>query len=212
MPFDPDLGLRLRDQGMGPDARWTFAPFTIFSVACPDGKLFTTTSQLEWEAEQFAATIDFDAKLFRRLLKVCPRHVSKALRRQKGEHREGGWLLELKPPVNVTVTIRLGGVERNEDEEFIPLIATAFKEAMYQLPEHYLYEIVEIGLGDDTFQSGDGWNSQIRQIGQRLHDLGGIELMRRIGMSAGQVFEVKGRRHLRVELDAAWDGIGNWMY
>lgn len=79
--------------------------------------------------------------------------------------------------------------------------------------ENLLAELVEIGKKDDFLSErpGAGFNSQCRnvraiQIGRRLNDLGGMELME------WARFKVKRRlkAQLASHLDYAWDGVGPW--
>ena len=83
--------------------------------------------------------------------------------------------------------------------------------------ENLLAELIEIGKRDDYLAERHlpGFNSQYRhvrarQIGQRLHDIGGLELMfyaqRRVKRSTGK----KGKS-LSEHLEYAWTEIGDWM-
>lgn len=79
--------------------------------------------------------------------------------------------------------------------------------------ENLLAELVKIGKDDDFLseRAGQGFNSQCRniraiQIGKRLNDLGGLELM--------EYMRFKVKRKLKAQLashlDYAWEGVGKW--
>ncbi len=83
--------------------------------------------------------------------------------------------------------------------------------------EKLLAELVTIGLRDDFLSErpGAGFNAQCRnirarQIGTRLHDIGGMPLMeyaqRHIRRKSG-----KQGRSLSEHIEYAWAEIGNWM-
>jgi len=77
-------------------------------------------------------------------------------------------------------------------------------------------ELIGIGKTDGflSLQPGGKYNEKKRhirafEIGERLNDMGGLELMRKVGYSVAQLFppgSTAGR-----ELEAAWVGIGSWM-
>ncbi len=79
--------------------------------------------------------------------------------------------------------------------------------------ENLLNELITIGKEDDFLSErpGQGFNSQSRnirsiQIGRRLHEMGGLELME------WARFKVKRKlkAQLASHLDYAWDGVGNY--
>jgi hypothetical protein len=96
------------------------------------------------------------------------------------------------------------------------------KDLFLQVPCHQskrpeaqqlLAELIEIGRKDDFLSErpGNGFNVQCRnmrsiQVGQRLHNLGGLALM--------EWARFKVRRKLKEQiaghLDYAWDGVGDW--
>ena len=79
--------------------------------------------------------------------------------------------------------------------------------------ENLLAELIKIGQSDDFLSErpGMGFNSQCRnlraiQVGQRLHNLGGLALM------DWARFKVKRKlkAQIAIHLDYAWDGVGDW--
>jgi len=79
--------------------------------------------------------------------------------------------------------------------------------------ENLLAELIQIGQSDDFLSErpGQGFNSQCRhiramQIGKRLNDMGGMELM------TWTRFKVKRKlkEQIASHLDYAWDRIGDW--
>ena len=79
--------------------------------------------------------------------------------------------------------------------------------------ENLLAELIKIGKEVDFLSErpGQGFNSQSRnmrsiQIGRRLHDLGGLELMEYVRFKVKR--KLKGQ--IASHLDYAWDGVGRW--
>lgn len=79
--------------------------------------------------------------------------------------------------------------------------------------EKFIEELIQIGKRDDFLaeRPGAGFNTQCRnirarQIGTRLHEIGGMELMeyvqRRVRRKTSKV--------LSEHLEYAWDGVGRW--
>jgi hypothetical protein len=76
-----------------------------------------------------------------------------------------------------------------------------------------LDELIKIGKDDDFLSErpGQGFNSQCRnmrsiQIGKRLDEIGGLELMDWIRFKVKR----KLKAQLASHLDYAWDGVGKW--
>ena len=77
-----------------------------------------------------------------------------------------------------------------------------------------LEELIKIGVKEDYLSErpGMGYNGQCRhirtrQIGQKLHDIGGLELMQ---WSFGKVRKKAGKM-LASHLEYAWSDIGDWQ-
>ena len=96
------------------------------------------------------------------------------------------------------------------------------KSLFYRMPcpaeerpevESLLAELITIGRGDDFLSErpGYGFNIQCRhirsiQIGQRLHDIGGLALMEWTRFKIKRKLSVQLASHL----DYAWDKVGDW--
>jgi HEAT repeat protein len=82
------------------------------------------------------------------------------------------------------------------------------QEEIYRLTEELISIGIQIGylsMEDDNAFDERHRNIRARQIGMRLNEMGGIELMREVGLVVGEVLG-KGR-----ELEVAWGYIGNWL-
>lgn len=82
--------------------------------------------------------------------------------------------------------------------------------------ERFVVELVTIGKTDDFLSErpGFGFNMQCRhirtrQIGQRLHEMGGFMLMDWVFQKVRRKLGKAGRQ-LASHLEYAWDEIGDW--
>lgn len=72
------------------------------------------------------------------------------------------------------------------------------------LPEEACQELVSIFVKGSP-EAGSQANTRVEQIGQKLHDAGGIDLM----LDVHRLFSARRRSDARY-LDRIWDGIGSW--
>ena len=126
MGFAPDLGLKLKSLGMAADATWTFAPFHLFNITAVSEELFSTMSNVDFAGVEHAASLDFDYKMLQRIADLLPKDLRKSVEHYVIE-RDPPWVTTFPKPAPLIMTVKLGSIESNDAEDYLPLIVTKAK-------------------------------------------------------------------------------------
>lgn len=124
----PDLGTYLREHA-DPSATFNFVQFPVSMLGRVGQDLFNTTAAMPMNGKSFAVTLDFDRANLEAVLSGMPAALGTAVAEQFSGPFEKSKVLTLPLPVTVRVEARLGEVQQNAQENYVPLIVTRFEPA-----------------------------------------------------------------------------------
>ena len=122
MSFAPDFGLRLIRDGASPDLDIHIVPFELDHISIVNDELFTTISNMEFDGEPHAVSLDFGVEVLKAIHALCPDEIAQFIAGQLSENSFEGYTIELPEPVALAVTARLGEIQTAEKEQYVPLI------------------------------------------------------------------------------------------
>lgn len=121
-----DFGTYLRSQG-NPEASFVFAGVPIEELARVDEDLFSVTMSMPHMGQVFAMTIDFGRPELLQFLMAMPRELAVQLVQLFEKPFVQPQVINLPIQVVVTIETRLGEEASNDEESYIPLIATSIQ-------------------------------------------------------------------------------------
>jgi hypothetical protein len=117
-----DFGENILKQ-QGENAKHVFSNFGIFNLAWVDDKLFTTSSDVEFQGKIYTASIDFSGDMYKELLRILPFDIVKQIRNKfKGSFVHPvsiSWRLKTE----ICIEAKLGVPVENDGEVFVPFVA-----------------------------------------------------------------------------------------
>jgi hypothetical protein len=122
MSFAPDFGLRLVRDGASPEMDIQLVPFTLDRISVVDKELFTTISNLVFDGEPHAVSLDFDGEILQVIKQLCPPKTARLIENELQNRFTQGHTLMLPRPLALAVTARLGEVQSAQFEDFLPLV------------------------------------------------------------------------------------------
>lgn len=122
MSFAPDFGIRLIRDGASPDLDIHIVPFELDHISIVNDELFTTISNMVFDGEPHAVSLDFGVEALKAIHALCPDEIAQFIADELSENSFEGYTIELPEPVTLAVTARLGELQTAEKEQYVPLI------------------------------------------------------------------------------------------
>ncbi|MDQ3398023.1 MAG: hypothetical protein M3511_09685 [Deinococcota bacterium] len=122
MSFASDFGLRLIRDGASPDMDVHIVPFELDHISIVSDELFTTISNMEFDGEPHAVSLDFGVKILEAIRVLCSDEIAQFIAGQLSANSFEGYTIELPEPVALAVTARLGKMQTAEKEQYVPLV------------------------------------------------------------------------------------------
>ena len=129
MDFPPDYGLLMLQSGQfEPDATFDFYSFRLDHVSATAPKEFTTMVEIPVEGVRHAASFDFGIQIMADIINVClDAETLDAI---------GNWYedltipdtLELPKPIEFGLIAKLGELQVNGNEQYVPLVIQSIFE------------------------------------------------------------------------------------
>jgi len=117
-----DLGsLILKEQGE--KAKYVFNSFGIFNMAWVDNRLYTTTSEIEYQGQTYTASVDFNLEMYKELHRILPINIVKAIRNKFGGVFEHPVSLSWNTKTVIGIEAKIGSPVENDGEVFVPFMA-----------------------------------------------------------------------------------------
>ncbi len=117
-----DFGSNILKQ-QGENAKYIFLNFGIFNLAWVDNKLFTTSSDIEFQGEIYTASIDFSGDMYKELLRILPFNIVKEIRNKFSGNFAHPVSISWRAKTEIGIDAKLGSPVENDGEVFVPFIA-----------------------------------------------------------------------------------------
>ena len=120
--FNPDYGLMLVQQlGFTQDHIVTFADFTLDNVANTGATQFTASKAIELGDATYAISFDFSLRILGDILQFTSnQNANQVIKWLKAGCRPSS--MDLSVPIRVAIVSKVGEVQHNAKESFVPLI------------------------------------------------------------------------------------------
>jgi len=116
-----DFGLYLYSRSNGREVTFTFLPFRMFQLSVMDEGLYTTTSNIHWNGQPYATTLDFDQSIMNAILRLLSRTL--AIRLQDIlENVVPPSMIKLSPSLDLSIETAVGTMVSSKNEEFRPFV------------------------------------------------------------------------------------------
>lgn len=122
MSFKPDYGLRLQRDGLSPEVDITIYGFRLFSLSVLGFGQFSTCAEMKHDGEYHAVSLDFSLDQLLQILETAPVEVLEQLQGELLKDLETPRTIDLAAELTFDVCARLGTVQQNADESYVPLI------------------------------------------------------------------------------------------
>jgi hypothetical protein len=122
----PDLGVRLSED-LEPGGAIAFASFPISQLARVEQDLFSVTANLSYQGEPHAVTLDIPRPQMLQLAAAMPSELAVALVRHFSGEFRAPQVVELPMAVDLFVEAVLGEAQQNDEEAYVPLVATTIR-------------------------------------------------------------------------------------
>jgi hypothetical protein len=130
----PDYGLRLLQDGVSRNVDLFFYDFTLFSITILGEGQYSTMVEKPHDGQWFALSLDFDRRQLENILMKAPRAVRDDVERKLSIEPATPRSIELVEPIRVPVRARLGQLQRNQTEVFVPLVCQEVLRATTDAP------------------------------------------------------------------------------
>lgn len=121
MPYDPDYGIWLKDNGISRQTKITFSDLPLRHVDVVSAGHYCTTAATAVDGRGYAVTFDFDDAILEQIIFLLPdalaSTIKPALKTAKGPAS-----FELPGPLRLQATARIGTRQNGRDEQFVPLV------------------------------------------------------------------------------------------
>jgi len=122
----PDFGTYILIKNPQKDAKFVFMPFKTDNISIMKKGSYSTTTNIHFDNQCFALTIDFNETLLKQLLRIIPQNIFLNLK-ETIEKAEPPAIIEFPTMISIGVTAKLGKRVTAEDGvEFVPLNAVEF--------------------------------------------------------------------------------------
>jgi hypothetical protein len=122
MTLRPDYGLFRHRQQVGSDVRQYFYEVPIDTLLIINDGLFCTTLNMTVEGAVHAVSFDFPAHLFAQVIGYASHESQESAARAIKSRKTWPLTITLREPFSIGLRAHLGELQRNENEEFIPLV------------------------------------------------------------------------------------------
>jgi hypothetical protein len=219
MAFARDLGIHLMELGLSPDTDLVFNSVIVTQLGSPGGGSFRSTSNASFDGSEYAMTIDMDRARLDEFIMACPGDTALSILDVLKERPIGNWSIQLQDPGTIDVSGSLGDVLHNMLDIFsvAPLVAQKIEPSLAPAPVSATVALVAVGreflpfMNDADFEKVklQALRSRVVSIGQKLNELGGINMMRSV-FNAAVRFLLEEDIHVGRWFESVWDGIGEW--
>jgi hypothetical protein len=123
--FKPDFGIFF-SENFGNNTTYHTLSFVLFFIARIGKDLYTTSSNIFYDDEEFCMTVDFESKLFNQIInEVNNKEIKERLRKISGDIFNEVMRVDFfDKPIELMLGAKPGQIDSNENESFIPFIAT----------------------------------------------------------------------------------------
>lgn len=122
MTFHPDYGLFLRAQRIGSDVRQYFYDVPIAALSMINDDLFCTTLNMTADGTTYAVSFDFPSSLFPQVMSHASPGTQELAERAIEPGRASPFTITMREPFSIGLRAHLGELQRNQNEEFVPLV------------------------------------------------------------------------------------------
>jgi len=121
--YKPDYGLRLRADGFSREIIHTFYDFRLYSLTVLAPDRFSTMVEYPYEGQLHALSLDFNLDQLKKILLNAPQSVKETISRKLQVDPITPRTIDFEGSVSFRVKARLGEIQANEKESFVPLVA-----------------------------------------------------------------------------------------
>lgn len=121
MDFKPDYGLSLKNDGLAVSATINILDFHMFNLTILGPGKYSTLSETYKDGELHAASLDFSQVHLEKILSLCDAKIAANLRNEIKKDPFSPRYISFEGVIRFNVRAKLGELEENENESFIPL-------------------------------------------------------------------------------------------
>lgn len=123
MSFKPDYGLRLKEEGISNDVDLDFYDFHLFSLTLLGNDQFSTMVVIPVDGELHSLSLDFNLSQLYKILSKADPSLASYLRNELARDPVTLRTIDLDGEVIFGVKARLGDLQVNKNERYVPLVA-----------------------------------------------------------------------------------------
>ena len=101
---------------------FSFIPFRMYHLVVVSEGCYTTTSNIGWNDEYYAVTLDFDQRILNELLRLLPSKISVPLQHAIEYQIKPPTKIDFPSPIDISVFTQLGEPTGNIHENFVPFV------------------------------------------------------------------------------------------
>lgn len=122
MAYAPDYGLWLKNQGADEGFVIDFVSFRLDHISAVEPDLFTTMANIPFGDDFHALTMDFDFEILQAIIPYCTDETADEIVEWANNLSEAGSTLQLPVSPIFAVTMKLGELQSNNEESYVPLV------------------------------------------------------------------------------------------
>jgi hypothetical protein len=123
MGYKPDYGLRRMKDGIGSSIDHIFYDFRLYSLTVLADGEYSTMVDYPFGGEVHALSLDFNRKQLGQILAAAPPEIAQFIRQELSQDPSSARTLDFTGEAVFGVRARLGGIQRNQRESYVPLVA-----------------------------------------------------------------------------------------
>jgi hypothetical protein len=116
--FKPDYGLAMKKNGINKNISISFYKIPIFHISRINDLTFTFMNEIEKEHITYAISFDIPAEIFLKIINSLHKEIAIKIMNKLTKQP---YSTDIEPPIYISCEARLGDLETNGNEEYVPL-------------------------------------------------------------------------------------------
>ena len=122
MSFKPDYGLRLLKNGVSTSVDHFFYDFRMPDLIIMGNGQYSTMVEMPFDGELHALSLDFNQQQLDQILEKAPLKIADQIRKEIDHDPMTPRAIDFEGEISFVVRARLGGLQKAQNETFVPLI------------------------------------------------------------------------------------------
>lgn len=137
MIYKSDYGLKLQQDGISKEVRIHFPQFKIYSITILDYEKYLSRVEIPFNNQIYTLVIDFSHEQLQEMLNFASINTTYQINKELDTDMFTQRIIEIDEPFTIDVTISLGELQKNQQDEFVPFKIVSINNDLANKNEPY---------------------------------------------------------------------------